>query len=657
MPKTHSSQPFIKWVAVAAVLAVITACGGGGGGNDDPPDNPTPTPSPIPTPLPTPEPDTTPETFSFTAVTDVERGAVVLSEAATITGIDNETSVMVENGEYSIGGAAFTSEEGTIGSGDQITLRTTASSEFATSVDTVLTVGGVSATFTVTTDARDVSPDQFSFTDQEGVDLGTETESDPVTIQGINDSAPVSIEGGYYSIDGGEFTNVDGTIEFGESIVVRGVSASEVLTDVNVILTVGDVDGIFTITTFPDVTAPIAEIHFPTPVSLTEGTSILVRGTASDDYSAIESVLVNGEMATSDDGFTTWTAEVNLTEGVVNPISVSVTDQYGNMATNADSVNVTQGDINVDFIDSNDRFTLPRSLVLDGDRILLTTYDDDKLEVIEVQIDSGLRSSISALALANNDQLLEEVTDTVLEPAGEQLLQVGEEQNGVYGIDLASGSRTLFSGDGLPGVTNLFERIASIDVEGSMILVSDSLTNSLISVNPNTREQSVLSSNAQPSSGVLFEKAGYVEIDDENDLAYVSDTGSSSLGIYAVSLFDGFRTVLSNATTPDANNPFSSELSKIVLDRDRDRLLVADARSIIAVNVDQETPEEIGARTILADAETPNAINPVSIVTGMAVDSNKDILYVSGINRNGDSLYVIDLVTGRRIILSNSLHF
>src|SRR5690606_1755465 len=110
----------------------------------------------------------------------------------------------------------------------------------------------------------------------------------------INAAVPVSITGGEYAIDNGDFTAAATTVSAGQTITVRATAASTLDSIVDVVLTIGGVKGTYSIITPVDETAPTAEFMFPPPVSMTDGDSILVRGVASDDYSEIEAVAVNG---------------------------------------------------------------------------------------------------------------------------------------------------------------------------------------------------------------------------------------------------------------------------------------------------------------------------------------------------------------------------
>lgn len=95
--------------------------------------------------------DTTPDVFTFTDQTAVALSTVVESNAITVAGINAAAAISVTGGEYSIGGGAFTSTAGTVTNGQTVKVRHTSSSSNSAAVNTVLTIGGVSDTFSSTT--------------------------------------------------------------------------------------------------------------------------------------------------------------------------------------------------------------------------------------------------------------------------------------------------------------------------------------------------------------------------------------------------------------------------------------------------------------------------------------------------------------------------
>ena len=95
-------------------------------------------------------PDTTPDQFSFTDAPGVATGSEQTS-SITVGGINATTNVTISGGTYSKNGSSYTSASTTAALNDTFEVKHTASSFNNTSVNTTLTIGGVSDTFTSTT--------------------------------------------------------------------------------------------------------------------------------------------------------------------------------------------------------------------------------------------------------------------------------------------------------------------------------------------------------------------------------------------------------------------------------------------------------------------------------------------------------------------------
>jgi hypothetical protein len=81
----------------------------------------------------------------------VALNTVVTSNAITVAGINTAASISITNGEYSINGGSYTTAAGSVNNGNTVTVRQTSSADPGTTTDAVLTIGGVSDTFSVTT--------------------------------------------------------------------------------------------------------------------------------------------------------------------------------------------------------------------------------------------------------------------------------------------------------------------------------------------------------------------------------------------------------------------------------------------------------------------------------------------------------------------------
>lgn len=96
--------------------------------------------------------DTAPDAFSFGSFEGSRFNRFVVSDAATITGINSPAPISVsEGGQYSINGNSFTSLPGSVQAGDSVRLRGRADNRFNSTTVISATIGGVSGSFGITT--------------------------------------------------------------------------------------------------------------------------------------------------------------------------------------------------------------------------------------------------------------------------------------------------------------------------------------------------------------------------------------------------------------------------------------------------------------------------------------------------------------------------
>ncbi|WP_143873673.1 hypothetical protein [Catenovulum sediminis] len=99
---------------------------------------------------------------------------------------------------------------------------------------------------------KDTTPNTFSFTAQTNVTLNSQIESDTITISGIDAPTNVTITGGEYSINNGNYTNAAGQIENGQTIKIRIQSAADFLTQSSATVSIGGVSKTFVVTTLAE---------------------------------------------------------------------------------------------------------------------------------------------------------------------------------------------------------------------------------------------------------------------------------------------------------------------------------------------------------------------------------------------------------------------
>lgn len=201
--------------------------------------------------------DATPDQFTFTDVSGINPSTVTTSGTVTVTGLSPNIPISVTASGGTVD-AGTSSLSGTFDSSKAITTsatgtfvmaaRATSSASYSTAVDVVVTVNGVSDTFTVTTRAADTTPNAFTFTDN--------TSAEPSTVVSTNlvptgyDYASWSVTGGQGSTDNSTW-ETSGTIYAGQTFYIRGTSSASFAGQVNVTATIGGVSDTFLIVTRP----------------------------------------------------------------------------------------------------------------------------------------------------------------------------------------------------------------------------------------------------------------------------------------------------------------------------------------------------------------------------------------------------------------------
>lgn len=146
--------------------------------------------------------------------------------------------------------------------------------------------GGPFATQSVDVNvASDTTPDSFSFTAITNSNPSLDTQSNTITIAGLNAPAALSITGGTYSIDGSQFTSANGTISNGQTLRLRVTASADPGETVVATVTVGDFSTNFSVTTrMPDdaSTAMVEDVdNNPVEFMSSEGTLNNLRTVAT----------------------------------------------------------------------------------------------------------------------------------------------------------------------------------------------------------------------------------------------------------------------------------------------------------------------------------------------------------------------------------------
>ena len=128
--------------------------------------------------------------------------------------------------------------------------------------------GYISSSTIFTSSSADTTPNAFDFTNQTGLEINTLTESNTVTITGIDAAATVTISGNsaQFSINGGSY-GTSGTITNNQTLKLRMTTSSSFSTGVSTTITVGGVSDSVTFTT------RAANVSAPTSVTATQTTN------------------------------------------------------------------------------------------------------------------------------------------------------------------------------------------------------------------------------------------------------------------------------------------------------------------------------------------------------------------------------------------------
>lgn len=143
----------------------------------------------------------TPEAFPFTSQTGVAMNTEITSNTITVSGISVATPISIAactntSCEYKINAGLWRSDVGRVKNGDTVQVRQTASGNYGTETRLTLTIGDVTGTFSVTTEAAPVDEGDGS------VDDGTTPpdDSDGVTEEDTTQSTASGGGGGAFGL-------------------------------------------------------------------------------------------------------------------------------------------------------------------------------------------------------------------------------------------------------------------------------------------------------------------------------------------------------------------------------------------------------------------------------------------------------------------------
>ncbi len=252
----------------------------------------------------------------------------------------------------------------------------------------------------------------------------------------------------------------------------------------------------------------------------------------------------------------------------------------------------------------------------------------------------GFQNGSAATAKIRSIAVLAQPEFLALDPSRSLLYVSDAGLAAVVSIDRANGAMSVASGATAGSGTPLRSPAGiAFDPDGQRLLLVDRALPGVLTIDPFNGARVILSDVAV-GSGPAFGNPGDLELDSAHGRALVVDANLDAL--IAVDLATGDRTVISDATT-GSGAPFTSPGS-VALDAARGRALVGDQASgdaggsIVAVDLAS------GARSTL--------VSGLGAVSGLVVDPDRDVVYVSDPSEPG--ILRVALGTGALTPVSSS---
>ena len=481
-------------LVILGLSAVLAACSSGGGKGGSSSGNR----------------DTIPDSFTLTTPSGVDPtkvgfGTAVVSAPVKITGINAPAPVSIQGGEFKIESGGFTSTASTISNGQSIQVRVQTPIKAEQTATAILTIGGIEASFTVTT-GPDTTPPEVS----------------------ILFPPPASMTEGQTLFVRGTVKDVHGALEDG-AITVNGVEAELELNETKD-------EGTWSVT-----------VDLQPGENIVEVTAIDVAKNANEeDKPSVRSRRVESIVGESfPDNENPFSSVFKVDIGFFdNELLAFVTDD-SRQRPGVFAVNLATGKrtlvANNQGVEDELKFYEPQSIHFG---------ENGKLYV------SDYSSAIFEIDLANFDRkkLAEKGNGSYASgPLGmfllEKTLFVADERR-VYAVNVDTAEQLLVSSanEKIPDAQNPFDDIWGLTYEDGSIFVAD-YNGVIFSVDRTTGMRTLLSQLELTSTAVVDLAKG----PQDGELIYLNRS-SSQLGIYKFDIFSGKSELLSSSQSPDSIN-------------------------------------------------------------------------------------------------------
>ena len=439
------------------------------------------------------------------------------------------------------------SAPGTVSAGQRVRLRANASPNPQTAVAATLTIGGLTATFSVTTEAADSTPNAFSIAAVSNAARGATAESAAFAVAGINVPAAITVTGGEYSIAGGGFTS--------------GAAPSRTPNPCGARDSVEHAGRRCRSHAHDRRRCGFVQCHYVHRRHRTRGNACCFRRPSRGRVAA-RSPCAEPRRTTPDRSQPcASTASLRLRATATQPgrppvplalganaLTIESLDSLLNGNPAAAAVSVTR----------HARFVLPQSVAIDAANGRALVIDTEARTLYAVSLTTGARSILSNATTPSALTPLLAPRAVALDDDHKRILVLDNFDTSVRAVDPTTGARSILSGPNTPNSNNPFPSASAIvlDDANDRLLVLNAAPPAIIAVDLDTGERTVLSDATTPNGTALFQHPWAMALDRVNDRVLVTNVGPD-YAIYAVNLTSGLRSILSDDATPNGVNPLS----------------------------------------------------------------------------------------------------
>jgi hypothetical protein len=257
--------------------------------------------------------DVVPDQFTLTDITNASLNTTYIT-TLTPVGYDGFAAWSIDSGLANTTGNTTLGTSGLIGSGQSLFIRKTSSSNYNTTVDTVLSINGISDTWSITTRAADTVPNPFTFTNVTSAERSNTYSSSVILTDYDFASWNVTAVGGEaQGSNTGTTWSTSGTIFSGETFYIRANSGSAFGNTVIATANVGGISNTFTVTCRDADISPVSNSDiFIGAAIFTEYTSNTLTITGLEANFPVN-VSVSGSTTASSPSFSVGTSSISGT--------------------------------------------------------------------------------------------------------------------------------------------------------------------------------------------------------------------------------------------------------------------------------------------------------------------------------------------------------